>query len=341
MYISDCEDPCIRKSPHQRKKARPGRSALTSRETRKTREAEDLEKNGGTSVCLFFDIHVYRVYNSENPDEQERVALTKAHVRIGRIRYANLFPIFYMLERSADRSAYEFIDGVPSVVNRLLREGDLAISPSSSIEYLRSREKYTVLDGHSISSAGPIGSILLFSRRPIETLDGQVVLASSQSETSVALLGIILRKFYDLDCPLRSTSEPLEKVIGQHTACLLIGDDALREAPGWPKLHIYDLGEIWYKNTGLPFVFALWIARNDWSREEPALFERFRKALDAAKTHALKDLRTIAGESSLRDILSVDEIVSYWKGISYDLGEEHKKGLELFRKYAEEVKLLT
>jgi len=266
--------------------------------------------------------------------------LTKGHLRIGRIRYANLFPIFYMLERSADCSAYEFVEGVPSVVNRLLREGDIDISPSSSIEYLRNEEKYTVLDGHSISSAGPIGSILLFSRRPIETLNGLIVLASSQSETSVALLDIVLNKFYDLDCPLKSTSEPLEKAIETHTAYLLIGDDALREALKWPKLYIYDLGDIWHKNTGLPFVFALWIARNAWSMEEPALFERFRKDLDAAKVGALKNLRTIAGESPLLSMLSEDEIVSYWKGISYDLDEEHKKGLELFQKYAEELKLI-
>lgn len=266
--------------------------------------------------------------------------MTKGHVRIGRIRYANLFPIFYMLEKNADCSAYEFVDGVPSVVNRFLREGDIVISPSSSVEYLRHREKYTIFDGHSISSAGPIGSILLFSKRPIETLDGLVVLTSSQSETSVALLDIVLKKFYELDCPLKSTSEPLEKALETHTAYLLIGDDALREALAWPKLHIYDLGDIWYKNTGLPFVFALWIARNDWSKEEPALFERFRKDLDAAKINALKYLRTIAGESSLLSMLSIDEIVSYWKGISYDLGKEHKKGLELFRKYAEELKLL-
>lgn len=266
--------------------------------------------------------------------------MTKGHLRIGRIRYANLSPIFYMLERSADCSAYEFVEGVPSVVNRLLREGDIDISPSSSIEYLRNEEKYTVLDGHSISSAGPIGSILLFSRRPIETLNGLIVLASSQSETSVALLDIVLNKFYDLDCPLKSTSEPLEKAIETHTAYLLIGDDALREALKWPKLYIYDLGDIWHKNTGLPFVFALWIARNAWSMEEPALFERFRKDLDAAKVGALKNLRTIAGESPLLSMLSEDEIVSYWKGISYDLDEEHKKGLELFQKYAEELKLI-
>lgn len=266
--------------------------------------------------------------------------MTKGQLKIGRIGYANLFPIFHMLQRHADCSVYEFVEGVPSVLNRLLRDGDIDISPSSSIEYLRNRKQYTLIDGHSISSAGPVGSILLFSKRPIETLKGLIVLASTQSETSVALLQIVLKKFYDLDCPVRSSSEPLQKALETHSAYLLIGDDALREALRWPKLYIYDLGDVWYRNTGLPFVFALWIARSDRCKEEPAAFEQFRKDLDMAKARAMKDLQTVARESRLRSVLSGDEIVAYWQGISYDLTQEHRKGLGLFRQYAEELKLL-
>jgi chorismate dehydratase len=266
--------------------------------------------------------------------------LTKGRLRIGRIYYANLFPIFYMLEKNADCLAYEFIDGVPSVVNGLLREGEIYVSPSSSIEYLRNKDDYVLLDGHSITAAGPVGSILLFSRRPIDTLNGLTVLTSSQSETSTALLDIVLKKFYELACPLKSSDEPLATAIESHSAYLLIGDNALKEALKWPKLYIYDLGDIWHRNTGLPFVFALWIARKEWSVQEPSIFERFRRDLDAAKEKALKDLRAIARESSLIGTLSEDEIVSYWKGISYDLTEEDKRGLDLFRKYAKELKLI-
>ncbi|HTR44974.1 MAG TPA: menaquinone biosynthesis protein, partial [Thermodesulfovibrionales bacterium] len=272
-------------------------------------------------------------YTGDEPLAIERL-------KIGRIRYANLFPIFHMLERAAGSAAYEFVEGVPSALNKLLREGMIDISPSSSVEYLRHGETYTLLDGHSISSFGPVGSILLFSRRPIETLDGRTVLASSQSETSVALLDIVLRKFFDLTCPVKPSGEPLSKAIESHSAYLLIGDDALREAPRWPKLHIYDLGEIWYKTTGLPFVFALWIARKDCGINNPHAFGQFRVDLDFAKTEGLKNLKTIAKNYPAKNLLSEEEFVAYWQGISYDFGEEHKKGLALFRRYAAELKLL-
>lgn len=283
--------------------------------------------------------------NFDNPscglyNSTQRKVLTSRHLKIGKINYANLFPIFYTLEKTADCSMYEFVEGVPSLVNRLLRDGEIDISPSSSIEYLRHKNNYSFFEGHSISSFGPVGSILLFSRRTIETLDGLTILTSSQSESSVALLDIILKKFYELTCPLESSGSPLSKALENHSAYLLIGDDALREALRWPKLYIYDLGDIWYKQTGLPFVFALWIARKEYCASEPLFCERFKKDLDVAKTQALNSLRTIAGESPLLTILSEDEIASYWQGISYDLADTHKKGLDLFRKYAEEMKLI-
>ena len=261
-------------------------------------------------------------------------------LRIGKINYTNLFPIFSMLEKVADCSAYEFTEGVPSAVNRLLREGKIDVSPSSSIEYLRHEASYTLLDGHSISSFGPIRSIFLFSTTPIEKLNGLTVLASSQSETSVALLDITLRKFYGFNCLLKSSDEPLAGAMKSHSAYLLIGDDAMREARRESRFHVYDLAAIWYTHTGLPFVFALWIARNDCYMKTPSLLKRFVKDLDQAKDRALRNLEVIARESPMLPVLSEEDLVSYWKGISYDFNDDHRKGLLLFRKYAEELNLI-
>lgn len=261
-------------------------------------------------------------------------------LRIGKISYTNLFPIFSMLEKEADCSAYEFTEGVPSVVNKLLREGKIDVSPSSSIEYLRRETSYTLIDGHSISSFGPIRSILLFSTTPIEALNGLTVLTTSQSETSVALLEITFRKFYGFDCPLQSSHEPRSDAVTSNSAYLLIGDDALREARRQSGLYVYDLADIWYRQTGLPFVFALWIARNDCCRNAPLLLKRFRNDLDEAKDRALRNLGSIARESPLLPVLSEEDLVSYWKGISYDFDDEQRRGLQLFREYAKELKLI-
>jgi len=149
-------------------------------------------------------------------------------LRIGKIPYINLFPIFYILENECNCSGYEFIEGFPSTLNKLLRCGAIDVSPSSSIEYLRYRDKYTLIEGHSISSEGPVGSILLMSSVPIEKLEGKTILTSSQSETSVALLEIIMKRFYKIECSFRPTNDTVDTLRNRADAYLTIGDDKER-----------------------------------------------------------------------------------------------------------------
>ncbi len=280
-------------------------------------------------------------------------------LKIGKIPFANLFPIFYMLQTKCDCSQYDFFEGVPSLLNRMLRSGEIDLSPSSSIEYLRYKDRYIFIEGHSLSSKGPIESIFLFSRVSIDKLDGRKILTSSQSDTSVVLLDIILRKFLKTKCVLESTDEEVESLLNKAVSFLCIGDDALRakkivtthrlvksEKQDSSLFHIYDLGDLWFKNTGLPFVFALWIVRKDSLKEKSELINRFSLDLDRSKKLAKQHLYEIASElkplliERYGLILTEEEILSYWKGISFDFNEEHEKGLELFREYSEELGLL-
>lgn len=296
------------------------------------------------------------------PDKEK----TKSLLKIGKIPYTNLFPIFFMLQKECDCSGYEFVEGVPSFLNKLIRSGEIDISPSSSIEYLRYEDNYSLIENHSISSKGPVGSILLLSKRPMEELEGKMIYVSSQSETSVALLEIILRKFFKIECSLSATDESLDSLLNKAEAYLAIGDDALKaekivtsnelQVTSKDKdpllvtrhsslIHIYDLGDLWYKNTGLPFVFALWIVRKNCCEEKDRLLEKFIHDLNKAKTLALQNLDEIARElrpqllSRYSLNITEKELIFFWKGISYDLTEEHKRGLELFRRYSEELGL--
>ncbi|HAK89312.1 MAG TPA: futalosine synthase [Nitrospiraceae bacterium] len=256
-------------------------------------------------------------------------------LRIGKIPYANLFPIFYTLEKECDCSSYEFVEGVPSILNKMLRNGDLDVSPSSSIEYLKNPSIYRIIEGHSISSQGPIESILLFSKIPIEELNGGTIYVSSQSETSVALLDIILREFYGIQCRLHISINPEDS---EGEAFLLIGDDALKykARDKRQEVRVYDLGELWYKKTNLPFVFALWIARKKL-HAKAELLDKFIKDLNRAKEVAIKNFSEAARYSPMRAFMTEGEIISYWNKIDYDLTDKHKKGLELFDKYLREL----
>lgn len=261
-------------------------------------------------------------------------------LRIGKIAYENLFPIFYMLQSEFSSPDYEYIEGVPSELNGKIRKGEIDISPSSSIEYLRHKDAYRLIENNSISSAGPVRSIYLFSRTPVEDLDGKVVLTSSQSETSVALIQVILTKFYHMNCSFESTTLPLEEALKSEIACLLIGDEALIEMQKPRNLYVYDVGDLWYANTGLPSTFALWIVRKDCCPEKQALVEQFERDLNMARTEALKNLDRVAEASALRTVLPREDLVAYWEGISYQFDDVHRKGLALFERYAGELGLI-
>lgn len=261
-------------------------------------------------------------------------------LRVGKIPYLNLFPIYHTIQSKSDCSHYEFIEGVPSELNKMLREGKIDISPSSSIEYIRNPNLYELIEGHSISCSGCIASILLFSKKPINELGGSKIYVTSQSETSIALLNIVLKKFYGIECDLVVKKKPENS---NSDAFFLIGDDALKInkklSAGSPLFLVYDLGEIWAEHTNLPFVFALWIARKDiyQNNVKKQMLHRFIADLDNAKNIFKEDLHKIEQTASISNFLSEDEIVSYWNKISYDLTEKHKEALELFRQYLQEI----
>ncbi len=100
------------------------------------------------------------------------------------------------------------------------------------------------------------------------------------------------------------------------------------------SLYIYDLGELWTKYTGLPFVFALWIVRKKSLSQKKELIKKLSSDLINAKKYASKKLSLIAKEAPQKKWSSEEELVHYWKSISYDFTDKHMEGLKLFEKYA-------
>jgi len=263
-------------------------------------------------------------------------------LKVGRIPYANFFPVFYYFDKECKHTDYKFIKGVPSKLNKMLRDGKLDISPSSSIEFLRNKDRYLILPWFSVSSAGPIYSIRLFSKLPLHYLGGKEIALSSDSETSNVLLKIILEEFLSLKCRFRSTNRrSVKSILSTFSAVLHIGDTAMIEAKKLSpntELYIYDLGELWFEYTGLPFVFALWIARKQAVAEKKELISKLSNDLIKARKYAGKKFQLIAKEAPQKKWLTEKELVDYWKNISYDFTEKHLEGLRLFEKYALKIK---
>lgn len=252
-------------------------------------------------------------------------------VRLGKIGYLNVLPIYHPLESGVIDGDFDIISGPPSKLNQLMDKGDLDISAASSIEYARHPKKYYLIPDIAIGSRGPVQSVLLLSRFPVEKLTEKTILVSSQTHTSAALLRVLQAELWKIHTDFVSgdATDMLENG-NRPDAILAIGDEALdlRHHPDYP--HRIDLGEAWRELTGLPFIFGVWLVqRKSWDASPEKLKKAARTLLDAKSwgTEKLSDICLLAAEDSC---LNDTEMCSYFDGLVYDFGEKEIKGLTLF-----------
>lgn len=258
---------------------------------------------------------------------------------IGQINYANCTPLFHVLCDQFPCSGYEFVTGVPAELNRMLLAGAIDVCPSSSIEYAYHPERYSILPQLSISSIGAVASVLLFSSVPFEELNGRKILLSAESATSVNLLKILLRLRFNCLCSFEVACSGDSIFNNASSAFLLIGDSALRASEEKPALFTYDLGSMWHEWTGLPFVFALWLCRNEIA--ESAELKILSKQLIHAKELVPEYLHQIASNIAVTGLMGRDRLLAYWQdNISYQLDERALEGLMLYYSYCFEIGLI-
>lgn len=257
-------------------------------------------------------------------------------LRIGEINYLNCAPLFTTLRSSYPDNGYEFVTGHPAGLNEKLRSGEIDICPSSSIEYAQNPDLYLILPDLSISSKGPVRSVLLFSKLPIDSLDGAVIGLTGESETSVILLKVLLSLKFSFANSYYKVEDSEQNFSNGHDALLLIGDRALIEASQESDAFIYDLGELWYEFTGLPFVFALWLLREDALIGSAEAVRLIHEKLVCSKHKAVENFAGIAAVLKQNIWTNSEFLINYWSVISYDLTKKHIEGLQLFYRYAAE-----
>ncbi len=255
-------------------------------------------------------------------------------IRVGRISYLNVLPIYYPLEAEIMGHNFEFFYGPPAHLNKMMSEGLLDISSTSSIEYLRHCDQYQLLPDLAIGSRGPVQSVLLLSRCPVEELSGKKILVSAQTHTSAALLRLLLTEYIPVDPFYETGSATSVLNTGERpNAILAIGDEALnlRKHEDYP--YRMDLGEAWRQWTGLPFIFGVWIIQKESARNNPqGMREAVRKMIEAKKW-GQKHIDRMSELTAEKSLLTPEETDSYYEGLVYDLGPEEIKGLKTFGKY--------
>ena len=256
-------------------------------------------------------------------------------MRVGRIPYINCYPVYGAIDAGIVKLDAELVTGVPSALNAQMARGQLDVSVVSAIEYARASERYVLLPDLAISCDGPVRSVLLLSKLPAPELGGRRVMVSRSSMTSVALLELLFENVWhakpefvpgdaELTDVARFADEP-------HDARLVIGDAALvlgnRELGSSPYPFVYDLGSEWKRWTGLPFVFAVWVAQRSTSVDRALAVHA---TLIESRSWGLQHLDQLAERAAQASGVNTGACREYLSGLDYGLSYPHLTGLTSF-----------
>lgn len=247
--------------------------------------------------------------------------------RLGVVSFTNTFPLVEGLDQQA---GVQLIRGTPRALAGMLHEGalDAAIAPIA--EHLLNPGRYQILPGVCIGCRGEVQSVRLYSRQPQPQISR--ILADPASMSSNLLTRVMLRENHGLEPEMVECSDrpAFERRLADPAteAAVVIGDLALRLHNGIFKhsfAHSLDLGQAWLDMTGLPFVFAVWLAPIGAPAQPLAAL------LNEARDAGLRRLPAMAARAARETGLPVEICERYYeRNVTYHLDEEHRRGLARF-----------
>lgn len=213
----------------------------------------------------------------------------------------------------------------PALIAQHLREDtvDIGLVPVAAIPSIPNAR---IVSDYGIAADGKVASVCIFSHVPIEEIE--CIYLDYQSRTSVRLAQVLLKHHWKVQVPILQAPENYIELIKGKTAGVIIGDRALQQLPDFE--YIYDLAEHWKLFTGLPFIFAGWVANKD-------LPEDFISKFNEANKNGLAHIDEVVEENAVD---YYDLQIYYRKNIQYILTEENRKGMELFLEYLKDASIV-
>ena len=250
-------------------------------------------------------------------------------IKLGSVPFLNVKPLIYPLEEMLVDHDFEVSYTPPANLSNMLFEKkvDLGLIP---VAELLKRGIYGIVPNISISSYGKVDSVILITRMEMKRIG--TVAVDVRSQSSAALLRVILEIFNKLT-PTYVNREPNNKFLDGVDGGLLIGDTGLRFRHFPPNgYRVFDLGEIWTTETGLPFVYAVYAVNNG------VVLGKSLRALGAAKSIGLKNIERISKIESEKLGFGEEICLRYLtERIKYDLGEKEMKGISAYSKFLGEL----
>jgi chorismate dehydratase len=243
-------------------------------------------------------------------------------IKVGAVSYLNTKPMVHLFEEGHLSDSFEFMFDYPSKVAQKLvdNEIDLGLVPVAVIPQIQNPH---IVSPFCIATDGEVASVCLFSDVPLDHIE--TILLDYQSRSSVGLLKILLKHHWKINPKLINADSGYENQISNTTAGLVIGDRALIKRNS--SAYVFDLGLAWKEMTGLPFVFAVWLANKAQDESKMKLFN------DAIE----KGLSMIPKVVARMDFKHYELNHYYHQNINYVLDEKKREAIDKYLSYLKEA----
>lgn len=250
-------------------------------------------------------------------------------VSIGAVSYLNTKPLIYGLQQQLPDCQLRL--DLPSRLAVELAAGRLDVALIPSVEFLRGRQ-FSIVSDACIACRGPVRSVRVLFRQPPQRVRSLAL--DEGSRTSAVLAQVLLARRYSVRPSLQTFKIDAAVDSVQSDAVLMIGDRAMKIDTS-AYVADWDLGEEWARETGLPFVFAMWVAAG---AQVPA---EISQALQRARDAGLAHIDSIVAAEAPRYGLTATDCRAYFLNqLHFTLGPRELAGLDLFRQWAIDLQLL-
>jgi chorismate dehydratase len=240
-------------------------------------------------------------------------------IRISAVSYTNTKPFIYGIQHSGILDKIELSLDMPSDCAQKLIDDvvDIGLIPVAATLSL---PQWEIVSEYCIGAVGAVNSVFIFSNCDVN--DIKYLQLDPQSRSSNNLARVLLKNYWLVTPELIKEANDYAQSTEKNTAFVQIGDRTFGKK-GQYKF-VYDLAEEWQKFTGLPFMFAAWIANKPIPKE-------FMDEFNAALKYGLDHRTELFEELPMRDDFDIKDYLMH--KIDFDMTEDKKKALYMFLDY--------
>ena len=192
---------------------------------------------------------------------------------------------------------------------------DLGLIPVAAIPHVPNAN---IISDYCIGSVGAVNSVFIFSTVPAEQI--RTVKLDRESRTSNNLAKVLLKFHFKQEVQFTTEANAVTDAI------ILIGDRTFGKKGEYA--YVYDMGEEWMKFTGLPFVYAAWVA----NKEIP---EAFVNEFNAALKLGLESRAEVIKNLPENPVFDLGDYLMH--KLDFELTDKKRTALNLFLSYIERL----